>query len=365
MQKLTIGLVGVGRIGRMHAKNLIEVREEMAARDVDLDIVLADAFPEAAHIAAQELGIRSAPSVAEMISDGIDGMVIATSTGTHPELIRIGLAAGLPMFCEKPVAGNVQDALPILREIEAAEGTVQIGHQRRLDAGYLEAKRRLDSGELGWIHTLHAVSNDGFPPPAAFLATSGGLFRDVSVHDFDIIRWLTGAEIVEVIARGSNNGDPEIGEVGDVDSGVAMLTLSDGTLATVTGTRYNGAGHDIRLDVLGSKGSVAVGLDEKTPIQSVEEGVQFPSGAPYVDFAERFKEAYKSELVAFVELALGERENPCSPYDAVAAAVVTDAAQLSMETGLPVKVPSLRQIIDGDVEPLEFVDLKPKSPATD
>lgn len=363
MTNLTLGLVGVGRIGKMHATNLLDVRRQVADRGIDLDIVLADAFPDAARQVAEELGVRAAESVDAMIADGIDGLMIATSTATHPDLIRKGLAAGLPMFCEKPVSSSVPDALPILREIEDANGVVQIGHQRRFDAGYKEAKRRLQEGELGWLHCLKAVSGDAFPPPVSYCATSGGLFRDVSVHDFDIIRWLSGQEITEVFARGSNNGDPEIGNVGDVDTSVAMLTLADGTLATAAATRYNGAGHDIRLDVMGSKDSAIVGLDEKSALTSAEEGVAFPTDEPHPTFAERFLEAYKSEFVAFIELVLGERENPCTPYDAVAAAVVSDAAQLSLATGQPVQVPSLRAILDGDVEPLEVVALQPKEAA--
>lgn len=266
MKKLTLGLVGVGRIGKMHATNLLAVRDTVADRGIELDIVLSDAVADAAHAVAGELGVRAADSVDAMIAGGIDGLMIATSTATHPDLIRKGLAAGLPMFCEKPVSSSVPDALPILREIEEANGTVQIGHQRRFDAGYNEAKRRLQSGELGWIHGLTAISGDAFPPPVSYCATSGGLFRDVSVHDFDIIRWLTGQDVVEVYARGSNNGDPEIGNVGDVDTSVAVLTLADGTLATVHGTRYNGAGHDIRLDVMGSAASAIVGLDQKSAL---------------------------------------------------------------------------------------------------
>lgn len=359
--KMTLGLVGVGRIGRMHATNLLKVRDRVADRGITLDVVLADAVPEAAASVAADLGVRAAASLDAMIAEGIDGLLIATNTATHPEVVRAGLAAGLPMFCEKPVSSDVPDALPLLREIEDAAGVVQVGHQRRFDVGYREAKRRLDAGELGWLHGLTAVSGDAFPPPVSYCATSGGLFRDVSVHDFDIIRWITGQEIVEVVARGSNNGDPAIGDVGDVDSAAALLTLSDGTLATVRATRYNGAGHDIRLDVLGSADTAVAGLDEKSALTSAEPGVDFPTGEPHPTFAERFHDAYVDELVAFVDVVLGEQDSPCTPFDAVAAAMVADAAQLSLSTGQPVAVPSLRDILDGTVAPLEVVGLKARS----
>lgn len=359
MKNITIGMVGVGRIGRMHVSNMLEVSGVLRERGVDVSIILADAMPGFAEQVAADLGVRAAGSVEKLIEQGVDALFIATSTAGHVDVIRQGIAAGLPIFCEKPIASDVPESLEIIREIEAAGATVQIGHQRRFDVGYAEARRRLDAGELGWLHSLKAVTSDAFPPPVSYCATSGGLFRDVSLHDFDIIRWLTGQEIVEVYARGSNNGDPGIGAVGDIDTGATLLTLADGTLATVIASRYNGAGHDVRLDVMGSKDSAVVGLDEQAAFRSAEQGVTFPHGESHPTFAERFAEAYKNECIAFVELVLGERENPCTPLDAVAAAVVADAAQLSLVTGQPVQIPSVRDILDGVAAPVEVRALVP------
>ncbi|MEE1622220.1 Gfo/Idh/MocA family oxidoreductase [Zafaria sp. Z1313] len=341
MRTLTLGLAGVGRIGVMHARNILGLRERFAARGIGLRLVLTDVALEHARATAERLGAGHADDVGALLAGGIDGLVVATGTQTHPELIRAGIAAGVPVFCEKPVAGDTASSLPLLREIREAGGTVQIGHQRRFDAGYLEAKRAYAAGELGWIHSLRAVTGDMFPPSVEYLATSGGLFRDCSVHDFDVIRWIIGREVVEVYARGSNNGDPAIGAVGDVDTALAVLTLDDGTVATATATRYNGAGHDVRLEIQGSKGSLVVGLDERAALRSAEPGTAFPSGSPHETFAERFAPAYSEEMAAFVELVLGERENPCPPEDAVAASAVADAAQESLATGAPVRVDPL------------------------
>lgn len=339
MKQVTLGLVGVGRIGIMHARNIAALVPQFADRGIALRLALTDVAEEHARSVAAEVGAEFVPGGApRLIAHGIDALVIATGTQTHPELIRAGVDAGIPVFCEKPVAGSVADSLPILDDIAEKGGIVQIGHQRRFDAGYLEAKRRFDAGEIGWIHSLRAMTGDMVPPSIDFLATSGGLFRDCSVHDFDILRWLTGREIVEVYARGSNNGDPAIGEVGDVDTALAVVTFDDGTVGTVSATRYNGAGHDVRLEVQGSKSSVMVGLDDKAALRSIEPGVAFPAGEAHKTFAERFDAAYRAELAAFVELVLGERENPCTPEDAVAASRVADAAQESLETGVPVSV---------------------------
>ncbi|MDQ0103268.1 myo-inositol 2-dehydrogenase/D-chiro-inositol 1-dehydrogenase [Paenarthrobacter nicotinovorans] len=336
--EVTLGLVGVGRIGVMHANNISALNGTMAQDGVKVRLKLTDVAEEHARAVAGSVGADFLGSVEELLASGVDGLVIATGTATHPELIRAGVDAGIPAFCEKPVGVNVPESLLVLDYIREKNGVVQIGHQRRFDAGYLEAKRAYEAGELGWIHSLRAVTCDMTPPPVQFLATSGGLFRDCSVHDFDILRWLTGKEIVEVYAKGSNNGDPAIGEVGDVDTALAVVTFDDGTVGTVSASRYNGAGHDVRLELQGSNGSVLVGMDEHMAMRSAEPGVAFPTGAPHLTFAERFDQAYRSEMAAFVELVRGQRKNPCTPEDAVAASKVADAAQESLETGAPVRV---------------------------
>ena len=336
--EVTLGLVGVGRIGVMHANNISALNGTMAQDGVKVRLKLTDVAEEHARAVAGSVGADFLGSVEELIASGVDGLVIATGTATHPELIRAGVDAGIPVFCEKPVGVNVPESLLVLDYIREKNGVVQIGHQRRFDAGYLEAKRAYEAGELGWIHSLRAVTCDMTPPPVQFLATSGGLFRDCSVHDFDILRWLTGKEIVEVYAKGSNNGDQAIGEVGDVDTALAVVTFDDGTVGTVSASRYNGAGHDVRLELQGSNGSVLVGMDEHMAMRSAEPGVAFPTGAPHLTFAERFDQAYRSEMAAFVELVRGQRKNPCTPEDAVAASKVADAAQESLETGAPVRV---------------------------
>ncbi len=336
---LHLGLVGAGRIGAMHARTL-------ATLDGVDRLTITDALPGAAARVAEELGAASASSAGALLAAGVDGLVVAAPTPAHPALIIAAVDAGVPVFCEKPVAPDVPSSLPVLARVAARGGVVQVGHQRRCDPGYLEARRAVRSGELGWLHGLRAVTCDAAPPPVGFLATSGGLFRDVSVHDFDVLRWVTGREVVEVWARGSNNGDPAIGAVGDVDTAVAVCVLDDGTLATVAASRYNGAGHDVRLEVQGSAGTLVVGLDEHTAVRSAEPGVAFPGGTPHTTFAQRFAQAYRDELAAFVGLLIGERSNPCPPQEAVAASLVADAAAESLVRGVSVRVPTLEAALE-------------------
>ena len=337
MDERVLGVVGVGRIGAMHARTLTALRQDLQGRGTRLRLVLYDRATEAARVLADELGAACAPTLGGLLAGGLDGLVIATGTSTHPELVQAGVEAGLPVFCEKPVALDVARSLPVLDLVSAHGARVMIGHHRRFDPGYREARRAYGAGELGWIHSLRAVTCDVAPPSVEFLRTSGGLFRDCSVHDFDILRWLTGEEIVEVYARGSNRGDPAIAEVGDVDTGLAVVTLADGTVGTVSASRYNGAGHDVRLEIQGSRGSLLVGLDDATALRSAEAGVSFPPGPAHRTFAERFAAAYRAEMLAFLDLVDGG-PNLCPPEDAVAAARVADAAQASLVSGQPVRV---------------------------
>ncbi len=167
------------------------------------------------------------------------------------------------------------------------------------------------SGSLGRLHTVRATTSDPAPPPAAYLPLSGGLYRDCLVHDFDILRWVTGREVVEVYATGSDAGPAMFRAAGDVDTAASVLTLDDGTLATATATRCNGAGYDVRMELAGELDQVSVGLDGRTPITSTEPKGPPPCEQPWPGFLERFAPAYEAELDAFVRLVRGERDNPC------------------------------------------------------
>lgn len=174
-----------------------------------------------------------------MLAAGVDGIVIAAATDAHPALILAAVKAGIPVFCEKPVARTVEESLDVLESVRDSGVEVQIGYNRRFDAGCVAARKAVVSGELGKLHTVRSTTLDPAPPPAAYVAVSGGIFRDCSVHDFDIVRWVTGREVVEVYAAGGNRGAEYIAEAGDVDTASAILTLDDGTIALVSNSRHN------------------------------------------------------------------------------------------------------------------------------
>jgi myo-inositol 2-dehydrogenase/D-chiro-inositol 1-dehydrogenase len=324
---MRIGLVGVGRIGAFHAETLASLAY----------LVVTDAnLP-----AARALGYEVADDLTSLLAGGIDGLVIAAATPAHAPLLTAAVAAGVPTFCEKPVAATLTETLAMTALVEGSGVPVQIGFQRRFDAGYRRAREAVSSGSLGFVHTIRANTHDQAPPPAAYIATSGGIFRDCSVHDFDILRFVTGREVVTAYATGANKGDPFFTAAGDVDTGAAVLTLDDGTLALVSATRYNGGGHDVRMEVLGSAGALAVGLDQSLALTSAEAGVEFPTGPRHQSFMDRFRPAYRAELAAFVDVVRGDRPSPCTVRDALEAFRVAEACEVSRAERRPVALAEL------------------------
>ncbi|MFI6535056.1 Gfo/Idh/MocA family oxidoreductase [Nonomuraea sp. NPDC050547] len=296
---MRVGLLGLGRIGAFHAATL-------AAHPLVEELIVADP-------------VRTSPHGRPGDPFTCDALVIATPTGTHAELLRTAIERGIPAFCEKPVAATVEETRA-LAELAAKKGAhVQIGFQRRFDPGFAEAARALRAGELGEPHRLHLITADPAPPSAEYVATSGGIFRDCHIHDFDLVRWITGREVATVYATGSNLGPADFfAAAGDVDTSAALLTLDDGTLATVQGSRYNGAGYDVRMELAGSKATHAVGLGPRAPISGFD-------GPPWPDFVSRFADAYAQEIDAFLRGSTSQ----CTIEDALAALYVAEAAELS------------------------------------
>src|SRR3954467_6349198 len=278
---MRIGLIGLGRIGAFHAETLSMLPSVTS-------LVVTDAVPAAARAVAERLDVEIADSPEELMAAGVDGVVIAAATDAHPELLIAAADAGLPVFCEKPVARTITEGVAVGRRVAATGVPVQIGSPRRFDAGFTAARAAVRNGELGWLHTVRSTTLDPAPPPPAYIAVSGGIFRDCSVHDFDAVRWVTGRKVVEVYATGSDRGDPVFAESGDVAFAATVLTLDDGACAVVSNSRYNARGYDVRLEVHGSDDSIAAGLDDKLPLRSAQPGVTFPGGEPYVFFMGRF-----------------------------------------------------------------------------
>jgi myo-inositol 2-dehydrogenase/D-chiro-inositol 1-dehydrogenase len=332
---MRIGILGLGRIGAFHA-------ETLSGLDAVESLVVSDPFADAAKAAAERYGAEVADSPEAVLAAGVDGLVVAAATDAHPALLRAGVEAGVPVFCEKPVARTMTEGLAVLKSVEGSDVPVQIGYNRRFDAGFVAARAAVRGGELGKLHTVRSTTLDPAPPPAAYIAASGGIFRDCSVHDFDIIRWVTGREVTEVYAVGGNRGADYIREAGDADTTGAILTLDDGTIAVVSNSRHNARGYDVRMELHGFRDSIAVGLEDKLPLRSVEPGVTFPGGTPHDFFMDRFTAAYRAELAAFTEVVAGTRPSPCTIADALEAGWIADACTLSLHEHRPVTIEEIR-----------------------
>ncbi|MET9791141.1 Gfo/Idh/MocA family protein [Streptomyces canus] len=332
---MRIGILGLGRIGAFHA-------ETLSGLDAVESLVLTDPFAEAAKSAAERFGGKVVDSPEALLAAGVDGIVVAAATDAHPKLILAGVEAGIPVFCEKPVAKHMGEGVEVLRAVEGSDVPIQIGYNRRFDTGFVNARAAVQSGELGKLHTVRSTTLDPAPPPAAYIAASGGIFRDCSVHDFDIIRWVTGREVVEVYAVGGNRGAEYIKEAGDADTTGAILTLDDGTIAVVSNSRHNARGYDVRMEIHGFTDSIAVGLEDKLPLRSVEPGVTFPAGTPHDFFMDRFTAAYRAELTAFTEVVAGTRPSPCTISDALEAGWIAEACTLSLHEHRPVTIAEVR-----------------------
>ncbi|MYW44940.1 Gfo/Idh/MocA family oxidoreductase [Streptomyces sp. SID161] len=332
---MRIGILGLGRIGAFHA-------ETLHGLDAVESLVVADPFTDAAKAAAERFGAEVADSPEALLAAGVDGIVIAAATDAHPALVRAGVAAGVPVFCEKPVARTMAEGVEVLGAVRDSGVPVQIGYNRRFDAGFAAARAAVGSGELGALHTVRCTTLDPAPPPAAYVAASGGIFRDCSVHDFDIIRWVTGREVTEVYAVGGNRGADYIEAAGDADTTGALLTLDDGTIVVVSNSRHNARGYDVRMELHGFADSIAVGLDEQLPLRSVEPGAIFPAGTPHDFFMDRFAAAYRAELTAFTEVVAGTRPSPCAVQDALEAGWIAEACTLSLREHRPVTLAEVR-----------------------
>ncbi len=325
-----LALLGAGRIGAAHARVLAD--DPRVTRLTVADVDAARAVTVAAEVGAHpsgdpEAAIRQA-----------DAVVIATSTTTHPEMIRAAMAAGVPAFCEKPLAGDLEAAIGLAREVETAGAVLQLGFQRRFDAGYREARRMIRAGEVGTIYMARLAGHDPAPPAEAYIPLSGGLFNDFTVHDFDILRWLLDDEAEEIWAIGAVRGFPMFARYGDVDTALATIRMRSGILVALDATRDDPRGYDIRAEIFGSKESISVGLGPRTPIRSVEPGVPAPTEPGWPGFYPRFRDAYEEELRGFVTLVTEGGPSPCTARDAVEAMRIAAAGNLSLAEHRPVRL---------------------------
>ena len=326
---IKVGLLGAGRIAGVHATAISSNPGSTLA-------AVSDYIPENAEKLAAAYGSTARTTEEIIADDSIDAVLIATSTDTHSDLIEAATAAGKAVLCEKPVDLSLKRARECQKNAAANGKPVMIGFNRRFDPNFAALKSALDAGEVGTAEMLAITSYDPAPPPIAYIKVSGGLFRDMMIHDFDMANFIMGEAPVTVSAVGSCLVDPEIGAAGDVDTAAVTLTYADGKIATIRNTRRAGYG-DQRVELQGSEGMLQVGnLVENLMVKSTAAGVV--SAKPVLFFLERYMPAYAAEWNAFVDALNSGGDLPVTLEDGVAALAMAEAATQSVKTGQPVRL---------------------------
>ena len=323
-------LIGAGRIGRLHAGNLAaEPRVHFTA--------VADVAAAAAEEVATAHGARAVSVEAAVAGPDIDAVLIASSTDSHADLIERAARAGKAILCEKPIDLDTRRARQAVAVAEDCGVPLAIGFNRRFDSNFRALKARLEAGDIGQLETVAITSRDPEPPPIAYLRGSGGMFRDMMIHDFDMLRWLTDEDAVELHAMAANLIDPAIGAAGDVDTAIVTLRMASGRLCQITASRRAAYGYDQRIECHGSLGMLRADNVTLTTVELADKsGFRRDPAEPF--FMERYRAAYQAELAAFVDSLSSEAAPSPSGADGLAALHLADKAAESVATGQPVKI---------------------------
>ena len=330
-ETIRIGVLGCGRIGRMHAE-LLDRRIAGAAV-----VAVQDVVPAAAYSLAAELGVPALDTVDDVFAAGVDAVAVCASTDTHVELITAAASAGVAVFCEKPIALDLARVDAALDAVDAAGVLLHVGFNRRFDPAHRSVRDAVASGELGRLNLLRITSRDPSPPPISYIEHSGGLFLDMTIHDLDMARFVTGSEVVEVFARGGVRVDPAIGAAGDIDTAVVVLRHDDGCLTVIDNSRQCAYGYDQRVEAFGSEGMAASeNPSGHSGVRHDAAGYHRPS-IPYF-FLERYVASYVHQWDAFVAAVAKGGPPPVSGADGRAPLVLGLAAGRSLAEGRPVLV---------------------------
>ncbi|MGA8994693.1 MAG: Gfo/Idh/MocA family oxidoreductase [Nocardioidaceae bacterium] len=322
-------VIGAGRMGAIRVADLVgdpRVSEVVVANRTDArGAALADRTG-ARHVAWSDLGgVRQ------------DATVVALATAAHADLLHQVLATGRPVLCEKPIALGLAETLDVIAVAERCGSTVQVGFQRRHDPGIRELHDRIVDGRLGTVYSLRLLSHDVAPSTVEFAAASGGIFRDLHVHDLDLVRWLTGSPVETVFATTAVRAHPQYEALGDADVSLVHAVTASGVQVSVHGARHDAVGHDVRVEAFGSLDSVAAGVTDRTPLRALDAGGAVPTD-PYAGFVDRFRTAFARETAAFVDLVVDGGPSPCPPQEALESLRAAIACERSVALGSPVRV---------------------------
>lgn len=330
---LRIGIIGAGRIGRVHAESIAYRLPGAQA------VAITDAHLPAAQEVAARFEIPCVPSSSEdlLADSNIDAVLICSSTDTHAQLMVDAAAAGKHIFCEKPIALELPEIDRALAAVERAGVKLQIGFNRRFDANFARVRHAIATGEIGTPSLMHIISRDPAPPPVSYIKVSGGIFRDMTIHDFDMARFLIGDEVESIYATGSVRIDPAIGEAGDIDTAFLVLHFRNGTIGTIDNSRKAVYGYDQRVEVLGSKGKVEAAncFPNEVTLSSAETVYR---DLPLNFFMERYAASFTAELASFVRAVREDLPTAVGGVDGRMPVVMAMAARRSLDERRPVKL---------------------------
>jgi myo-inositol 2-dehydrogenase/D-chiro-inositol 1-dehydrogenase len=335
---IKVGIIGMGRIGKVHCKSITYhvpgavVKSVADPRMDDETRDLADGFGI----------VEIYDDYRRVLADpDIDAVLICSSTDTHADISIEAARAGKHIFCEKPVDTDPARIRAVISAVEEAGVKFQVGFNRRFDNNFKAIHRAMRSEKIGNVHLIRVTSRDPAPPPAEYVAVSGGMFLDMTIHDFDMVRYLSGSEALEVYAAGAVLVDPAIGDAGDIDTAVITIKLENGAIATIDNSRKAVYGYDQRAEVFGSKGAVSISNNAaSTAVYSSEEGVT--AEKPLYFFLERYMQSFSDEICQFCEAIQNDTETPVGPRDGLEPVRIALAAKRSLDEGRPVKLSEIQ-----------------------
>ena len=338
VKTLAIGIIGAGRIGRVHAENLAFCLPDAQA------LVIADPDSKAAASLAERCGIPHVAQDAQAVFDNpaVNAVLICSPTATHSDFVMRAARAGKHVFCEKPLDHSLSRIDLALREVDKSGIKFQVGFNRRFDANFARVRKSVVEGEIGAPHLVHIISRDPAPPPLSYIKTSGGIFLDMTIHDFDMARFLVGEEVESVYACGAVKVDPEIGKTGDLDTALTVLQFENGVIATIDNSRQALYGYDQRVEILGSRGAIAT--ENCYPTQAIlSTASAIQRDLPLNFFMERYTQSFVSELQSFVRAVLRNEPTAVNGVDGRMAVAIPLAARRSYDEKRPVRLPEVAQ----------------------
>ncbi|MBQ4266960.1 MAG: inositol 2-dehydrogenase [Clostridia bacterium] len=337
MKQLNIGIIGAGRIGKVHMQSI--TYNVPTAKVLGITDVFKDGLQEL----ADKYGIEKVyADYKEMLADkDIDAVLVCSSTDTHADISIEAAKAGKHIFCEKPVDLTPEKVQAVIDAVAEAGVKLQVGFNRRFDHNFAHVRSLINEGKVGNLELIKITSRDPEPPPAEYAAVSGGMFLDMTIHDFDMARFLAGSDVTEVYASATCLVDPAIGEAGDVDTAIINLKFENGALGVIDNSRRAAYGYDQRIEVFGSKGAAMAANDTPTNVTIMNsEGVT--TDKPLYFFLERYMQSFRDEMVQFVDAVLNDKDTPTTGVDGLNSILVALAAKKSVKEGRPVKISEIK-----------------------